>query len=654
MRDSAYATETKFAEFNLNNLSIVNHMTNHKITNFYSILSEVIEEDEIKEIVKTAAYTPTQVRRLLRERETEICDKAGNENKRLIELRRDLADKNQQISKLLKVERPTTRTIEQIEKLIEQQQAPAEIQAQKSANRSLIVVCAAVLLLLGIFGLLPWNGLVPLPAIVLFLFGLVICFLFLHRKQIRKYANEKELFEKEKANSSAEIEKLLTEKKELAEWEQRKAEYERESAVDLLREECEKLGGAIKEILTTEIRGEIRLKVNERVDPSYLPQLKVYQHNGLSETIDLSHAVETESQRKLAFLLEQIPGGSIGIAGPRGSGKSTLIKKYCEPDSKSPSQGETISVLAAAPVEYDARDFLLHLYGSVCRSVLQKHYSTGDIPAKTFHETSPYSLNFLETVAYNNHKMTTGGAILIVLSLISAFTLWKFDVAPAFNAAFSGELWKWGIPLLVVGYFANHFSREFIKQPRSISHIIARYNFPVSVAEYEAAAAAQIKQWQHDANELRQTPADEPNYVKLRVAGKELERKLAEYESNKKHNSLPAEARKALMLLEEIKFQQSISTGASGILKIPVGFEAGISRTTTTTQIIMSIPEIVNALTDFLRYLTADGKRRVIVGIDELDKIETDEQAQRFLNQIKSIFGIRHCFYLITCSSLQT
>ena len=41
---------------------------------------------------------------------------------------------------------------------------------------------------------------------------------------------------------------------------------------------------------------------------------------------------------------------------------------------------------------------------------------------------------------------------------------------------------------------------------------------------------------------------------------------------------------------------------------------------------------------------------RVFVGIDELDKIGAPEQAERFLNEIKGIFGIPHLYFMVSVS----
>lgn len=40
----------------------------------------------------------------------------------------------------------------------------------------------------------------------------------------------------------------------------------------------------------------------------------------------------------------------------------------------------------------------------------------------------------------------------------------------------------------------------------------------------------------------------------------------------------------------------------------------------------------------------------VVIGIDELDKISGAEQAQRFVNELKAILGVPHCYYLISVS----
>ncbi|WP_431947470.1 hypothetical protein [Micromonospora marina] len=55
----------------------------------------------------------------------------------------------------------------------------------------------------------------------------------------------------------------------------------------------------------------------------------------------------------------------------------------------------------------------------------------------------------------------------------------------------------------------------------------------------------------------------------------------------------------------------------------------------------MTLPEIVDSLRQFLRFaasrISAKDGPRLIVGIDELDKIEDDARAQQFPNDINSV-----------------
>jgi hypothetical protein len=50
----------------------------------------------------------------------------------------------------------------------------------------------------------------------------------------------------------------------------------------------------------------------------------------------------------------------------------------------------------------------------------------------------------------------------------------------------------------------------------------------------------------------------------------------------------------------------------------------------------------------YVRGLTE--RHYLVIGIDELDKMESDQTARQFLNDIKGVFGVRNCFYLVSMS----
>jgi hypothetical protein len=103
--------------------------------------------------------------------------------------------------------------------------------------------------------------------------------------------------------------------------------------------------------------------------------------------------------------------------------------------------------------------------------------------------------------------------------------------------------------------------------------------------------------------------------------------------------------------LREIRFQQTYYSGWGGSLKVPIAqatAEAKADTSVTLARHQLSLPEIMDAYREFVGMVSQEYE--IIIGIDELDKIGSDEQAQRFLNEIKALFGLESCFYLVSVS----
>lgn len=101
-------------------------------------------------------------------------------------------------------------------------------------------------------------------------------------------------------------------------------------------------------------------------------------------------------------------------------------------------------------------------------------------------------------------------------------------------------------------------------------------------------------------------------------------------------------------LLLGLTYQQTFARGWSGTVKLPVGVEGGLTSTTTMMDRPLSYPELVARLNDFLKQ--ASVSLRIVIGIDEMDKIESDELANKFLNDLKAVFGLENCFWLVSVS----
>jgi GTPase SAR1 family protein len=140
-------------------------------------------------------------------------------------------------------------------------------------------------------------------------------------------------------------------------------------------------GNIDKAIIEQSIKEILRKQINQALTSSYSTIFQIISAPGLSEVIDLSRTIDTKAKKSLQFLLENMPGGSIGIAGPRGAGKSTLITAYCGPERKiqEVKDKKIFPVFTSAPVQYDPRDFILHLFSTACRSVLKQEGVREDV-----------------------------------------------------------------------------------------------------------------------------------------------------------------------------------------------------------------------------------------------------------------------------------
>lgn len=115
---------------------------------------------------------------------------------------------------------------------------------------------------------------------------------------------------------------------------------------------------------------QVRIRLNELSRRfAFDRSLLVDQAPGLGAVLDPSRVIRTETMADLSRLIDRTPSSSVGISGLRGIGKSTLIRWLCV-DRNVELDFPPLGVLVSAPVEYDAREFLVQLYISLCEAVL--------------------------------------------------------------------------------------------------------------------------------------------------------------------------------------------------------------------------------------------------------------------------------------------
>jgi hypothetical protein len=75
-----------------------------------------------------------------------------------------------------------------------------------------------------------------------------------------------------------------------------------------------------------------------------------------------------------------------------------------------------------------------------------------------------------------------------------------------------------------------------------------------------------------------------------------------------------------------------------------------VSRGGTASYSPWTLPELVRRTRNFMRELSkeyATSKHAVIIGIDEIDRIGSLDHAERFIGEIKAIFGVERCFFVV-------
>lgn len=111
--------------------------------------------------------------------------------------------------------------------------------------------------------------------------------------------------------------------------------------------------------------------------------------------------------------------------------------------------------------------------------------------------------------------------------------------------------------------------------------------------------------------------------------------------------------------LEDIRYLQTRTTGWSGKLTLPgVSADATRTRSTAKARQALTYPEIVAELRAFLRAVadtlsvtnSSAAATPLVVAVDELDKIASAEHAQRFVNELKALFGVPGCHFVLSVS----
>jgi hypothetical protein len=266
----------------------------------------------------------------------------------------------------------------------------------------------------------------------------------------------------------------------------------------------------------------------------------------LVERSEPRRLVTSEAMYRIRSIVESMREGSLGVSGPRGVGKSAIVHFFCDnayhvaADNvgsagasayvDSPGGEPELRVALSAPVDYQPRDFILHLLIRLSEAVLDS------------------------------------------------------DTASQPDGQHGAPLPGW-----------------LSRLPR---------------------LRGSHRQWALTSSEDRQAPMQD-----------RTRRQLA-----------------------DLRYLRTYTTTWNASIKPASTLGLGRSRGRQLAEQPVTLPELVARCRDYSEDVATwwrsrhSGEGRLVIGIDEVDKILDGERAEAFLNDIKAVFGVPGCLYLVSLS----
>ncbi|MFE9459493.1 hypothetical protein [Streptomyces californicus] len=341
----------------------------------------------------------------------------------------------------------------------------------------------------------------------------------------------------------------------------------------------------------------MRREMTALLGPDHESLLVAHSHDGL---IDASHSrywISTQVEATLQRKLDQMSGGAIAICGPRGVGKSTLLKKAC--------QGRLLRLpephfhtIVQTPANYRPEEFLLSLFQSVCRDYLALY---GRRPRTPFlFRSRARAAQGPRRLYYSARRWAQflAGLGLVFLAIQREVR----DLVDAIYHSAHPAAAGWAVGL-----------REWTLTAWQEHGVVSRLVL--------LAVGVLLLWWADPRSWLTGRPVrrlvhDCHNYLNL----------LQHIQSVGTSTSLGASAR-ALTL--------------------------GFGRTSGSSSRTFTYPELVWEFRSLLSRISAMERQdnwKVFVGIDELDRLGSSEQARAFLAEIKAIFDVPRVYFVLSVS----
>ncbi|EPH45317.1 hypothetical protein STRAU_1582 [Streptomyces aurantiacus JA 4570] len=341
----------------------------------------------------------------------------------------------------------------------------------------------------------------------------------------------------------------------------------------------------------------MRREIARLLGPDHESLLVIEGMAGLVSANDPQYWVANQTETDLQRKLDQMDGGAIAICGPRGVGKTTLLKKACGARLRYPHTNFHFHVVVQTPANYRPEEFLLSLFQDVCRRYLTLYGRRGRglfLVRSRPVDVTRRLIRSLPALIW----LATGLALLAfgMSSVAQDVYAWITSDARSTAQGWSDPALSWAH-----GFARNH--QALTQAAAAITGLAILYRRRPRVLRWLAS------------RRLRLLIKDCHNY---------------------------------LHLLQHVQI-----TGASATIGVPRLAGLLLTRTTGASSRTLTYPELVAQFRDLLTRISAEERRdgwKVFIGIDELDRLGSAQQARDFLSEIKAIFDIPNVYFLLSVS----
>lgn len=312
-------------------------------------------------------------------------------------------------------------------------------------------------------------------------------------------------------------------------------------------------------MLETAVQEGISAAVNDLLGPTGV--IAFPTHAPRLVELDTSQVTPSSTIEYVREFVVEHESSAIGLAGPRGSGKSTVMRAL----RADPTVG--LVTIVPSPVRYDPGEFMRVLLGEIARTLAgPSHVRTGP-------------------------------------SRFSRFLRWALTI-------------RW--PTLLTTMLTSFLLFVIISAGQSF---VDRLLNPVSVLAVLVTAATIMASW-----------------LKLMV---------------RLNDSVqPPEVRRARELLRDLRWETERGVTTRSTAKAVSWLETGAERTVTLRHRGFTRAELAAELRALLALFAAGTHRtRLVVCVDELDKLDTVEHLVAVVNELKDLFHVQRVHFVVAVST---